>query len=460
MADIMDECDDSIGWGCPRPKFEDLLPSTPEHSDEDGPDDVDMPDIMPTTITEDSEQSIALAEGDQVANGSNRVTALKDYPLPGYDGVPQAELNQTYASKGVQQMKQFYTTWSNGEKSPNTLFVCIFTCPITGEHFACGNWENEKGVTMIGGVGWYTTKKYAMHAAAARALDCFSLRRCRGTDKSPFQRCQRQDLPYLAGDTPMLPELAPGVVLPTPFEEVAGELQQTMTFEPKKELHDWYVSYTKKLDNIGIILNDSETKNGPQKAWYTSWSNQKDFPDTRFTALFTCHLTGERFASGTLIGEEESCEENYWYHNPRRGVVPRWDEVIIENAGNDNDDYSGLERIYFVWYKSKKEAEIAAAGRAVDCLRRRDLLNDEILDVQYCREPPYSVENIPEVCKLASKWNSVPKDVELPSIQYIDRLTTKFDVPDLHTLIREDQDETYWSDRYRERRHAVESAIF
>ena len=40
------------------------------------------------------------------------------------------------------------------------------------------------------------TKKEAMNAAAARALDCFSLRECDGTEIAPSQRCE--DEPYMS----------------------------------------------------------------------------------------------------------------------------------------------------------------------------------------------------------------------------------------------------------------------
>ena len=57
-------------------------------------------------------------------------------------------------------------------------------------------------------------KKQAMNAAAAKALDCFSLRECHETEKVPTQRCE--DAPYLSQeDAPALPTLPEGISLPS-----------------------------------------------------------------------------------------------------------------------------------------------------------------------------------------------------------------------------------------------------
>ena len=57
-------------------------------------------------------------------------------------------------------------------------------------------------------------KKGAMNAAAAKALDCFSLRECHGTEAAPGRRCR--DAPYPSGgDAPALPTPPAGTGLPT-----------------------------------------------------------------------------------------------------------------------------------------------------------------------------------------------------------------------------------------------------
>ena len=71
-------------------------------------------------------------------------------PSPSYNAavelVPRAELHQFYIKEGLsngqaQTLKSYFTTWTNGAKSHELKFTCIFTCPVTGEHFACGDWR-------------------------------------------------------------------------------------------------------------------------------------------------------------------------------------------------------------------------------------------------------------------------------------------------------------------------------
>lgn len=52
-----------------------------------------------------------------------------------------------------------------------------------------------------------------MNAAAARALDCFSLRDCHRTEEKPTQLCE--DAPYLSKDDAYLPTLPSDITLPS-----------------------------------------------------------------------------------------------------------------------------------------------------------------------------------------------------------------------------------------------------
>lgn len=187
MEENLDD-DDGGGWGrprqlpfpCPRPKVTDIIANPQSGQDQN-----------------DNKYShnMDIDDGDVHAlNNERRVTAPVDYPLPGYnESTPQGELICNYASRDglnqnqIQQIKNHYTVWSNGDKPHLAKFTCIFSCPVTGEHFASGNWESEKGVSIaciIDGVWWYSRKKNAIDGAAARALDCFSLRRCIGTGRA------------------------------------------------------------------------------------------------------------------------------------------------------------------------------------------------------------------------------------------------------------------------------------
>jgi hypothetical protein len=58
-------------------------------------------------------------------------------------------------------------------------------------------------------------------------------------------------------------------------------------------------------------------------------------------------------------------------------------------------------RINLIWYKTKKEAIDAAAGRAVDCFRHRS--SDDRSHQRYCSEIPYTIENSPVVWKSVSE---------------------------------------------------------
>lgn len=75
---------------------------------------------------------------------------------------PRQELNEAYIMMGCQSqindLKQCYTTWYDEHHNPKPhekKFTCIFTCPITGEHFACGYWDNGGSIISEGGVFWY-----------------------------------------------------------------------------------------------------------------------------------------------------------------------------------------------------------------------------------------------------------------------------------------------------------------
>ena len=80
----------------------------------------------------------------------------KDYVLPGMDGVPLAELNQTYA-KTIPSLKvtDYYTVIDNGDNKC-LKFTALFTCPLTGEHFASGDWGPVENIEEIEGVYWYS----------------------------------------------------------------------------------------------------------------------------------------------------------------------------------------------------------------------------------------------------------------------------------------------------------------
>eukprot|EP00804_Cyclotella_cryptica_P029508 CCRYP_011308-RA/>CCRYP_011308-RA protein AED:0.06 eAED:0.06 QI:213/1/0.66/1/1/1/3/0/1648 len=88
---------------------------------------------------------------------------------------PRAELYQFYINKGftaeqASELKDFYTIWTNGALPHEKKYTCVFTCPISGDHFLSSNWEDVGEVDSVGRVYWFKTKKAAMSAAASYAL--------------------------------------------------------------------------------------------------------------------------------------------------------------------------------------------------------------------------------------------------------------------------------------------------
>lgn len=336
------------------------------------------------------------------------------------DTVPKQELNIHYSkmtgvtTKQVSELKsRNYTIWHNNGLPHEKKYTCVFSCPATGERFACGNWEHSKEVIAEGHVFWYQNMQLAKDAAAARALDCFSLRRCHGTDIEPGQRCV--DAPYLTAEEAPPFNLPDGVTLPemfpifatTPPGNAATQLGGSIDGPPlravsphpssseteakspalppnpiggdihgkppRKALHDWYDVYWRRA-SLSMRL--------PVKTLYVSWPNVLPCGE-RFTAVFTCPWTGERFASGKMVGEEDD---------------------YIEEKGLLGEDHEALP-VNLVWYKTKKLAENAAAGRAYDCLIHRDTCVPEPNPPTYCSEFPYLVDAVP------SDWDDASRNV-------------------------------------------------
>jgi hypothetical protein len=77
-----------------------------------------------------------------------------DYVLPGYDGAPLGELNQTY-QPNYPSLEAYWTVFDNGNPQ-SIMFTAIFTCPLTVEHFASGDFGDAEKVVRIGNVYWYS----------------------------------------------------------------------------------------------------------------------------------------------------------------------------------------------------------------------------------------------------------------------------------------------------------------
>ena len=100
---------------------------------------------------------------------------------------PRAELHRYYVkerrltSARAQELKDYYTTWTNDAKSHESKFTCIFTCPLTGEHFACGDWSNN------GGAGAVDAEDETFWYSESRSVPCS----CGLLFFAPFRRSHR-----------------------------------------------------------------------------------------------------------------------------------------------------------------------------------------------------------------------------------------------------------------------------
>jgi hypothetical protein len=299
--------------------------------------------------------------------------------------------------------------------------------------------QMNKTATKVGEVYWYNTKKLALNAAAAKALDCFSFRRCLGTDKSPWQRCI--DSPYmLATDALPLPNLPSGVILPPRVPNEA------IIHPPKHALAEHYISYLQKLKSAGFSLECLDNEMAPGKDSYTSWSNM-DCNTPLYSAIFTCHLSGERFQSGKLNGGTYK-EECMSFDKHSRMLVPC---ASFEEASCKSKDT--IVNINVIWYTTKKEAIDAAAGRAVDCLRHRLAQHRPASDHQmYCMESPYAIDDTPKAWKSVSEsaLRAIGGDL-WPSVPHEHRFTTLFDIRDIHALLESERD---WNASYKAARYS------
>ena len=99
---------------------------------------------------------------------------------------------------------------------------------------------------------------------------------------------------------------------------------------------------------------------------FVSWHCGPDH-ERYFTCIFTCPSSGEKFMCGT-------------YHDAR-------DIKITQEKVKDGDD-----TVTVVWYRRKKDAENAAAARALDCFSYREGRGEKRMSYGLCLEPPYLEE--------------------------------------------------------------------
>ena len=141
---------------------------------------------------------------------------------------------------------------------------------------------------------------------------------------------------------------------------------------------------------------------------------------------------------------------------------PHWPKISASSFSDDSLSESAAARSRLraeaLLFAPKKEAIIAAAGRALDCLRHRDSSCTYSSD-RYCRESPYTVDDAPEVWKRVCQSARGVCGIDWPSLPPEDRLTTHSGVSDLHCLLVDKYDDEYWRTRYKVRRFAASKDI-
>ena len=273
----------------------------------------------------------------------------------------------------------------NGDAPHLLKWTCTFTCPLTANTFASGQYVGADSTRFSTSMDrddcltvWFYTKKEAEHAAAARALDCLNFMEkelYKGQSSVEYYNyCL--ELPEIPSNPyPLQTKQASGSrndeekdTTNTNMADVEHELsdlnigasvslptkKQQLGFTPKQQLTQWYTSrYKVTLRKDAFVCRN----NANPKQQFLKW-----------TSTFICPLTKNAFKSGTLqISKSNDGEE----------------EPMMED-----DD---------VWFSSKKEAEHAAAARALDCLvfmnrhlENKSDPNDKNIDEYhfYCREKP------------------------------------------------------------------------
>jgi len=236
-------------------------------------------------------------------------------------------------------------------KNARFKFAGVFTNPVDGEAFiggrSGGEWKGAEyeyelievpsidGKTVM--LPCYSSKANARHAAAARAIDCISFRTTDGEET--YGMCI--DQPY------MDPAEAPSM----PVAATAGTTGRNMPPSPKAQLQQYYQDRFLVFESIG--------------KYFYSFDNGDDQHQLH-TSVFINPTNGtERFGCGRYGGNGQS---------------PSY-ETTLEDA-----DGRGTS-VEVVWYKRKKDAEHAAAARALDCIRLRD--SDPSLYPKLCSETPY-----------------------------------------------------------------------
>lgn len=158
--------------------------------------------------------------------------------------------------------------------------------------------------------------------------------------------------------------------------------------QPKQAIQVWY---KRKYKHLEYRANE----------YFQSW--HRGPPHERyFTSIFTCPVTGEKFLSGTfgdklsMMIQEEPVR--------RRQSSNEMSSASNEEGGDDR------MMISVCWYRKKRDAEYAAAARALDSLTYREGNGQKHMSYGLCEEGPYLVDD--DIDRKFLIPESAPEDIE------------------------------------------------
>ena len=319
------------------------------------------------------------------------------------------EYKHRWAVEGKKDLANFdfdkCYTFNKMELDGKTLYHATFTCPETGCTFESGTPAGSQDfpnilesandfITFMGRSGdsstaqsrnFYASKGFAKNAAAARAIDCLSLReyRLQNGEDSPME--EGTDVFRICAEEPFVPQasLSTSSVISLPVS--SGDKTEGYFMSPKSRKFTTPVDFIQTSTSqfhrdlyLSIVAENAGSRGSIVELFSevlkeivpNSYEDPIEGPtsSTWLTARYTDPVSGVVFRSGTL---------------------PDYETRIIGDE---------------VYYKGKRECLQAAAARAIDCLSLREFrkrngdeanpASDEVF--RLCEEEPYgNFEDVP-----------------------------------------------------------------
>lgn len=180
---------------------------------------------------------------------------------------------------------------------------------------------------------------------------------------------------------------------------------------PKQALYKWYEAYWRRINKTSFTLSHSSAaRRVPEKDSFSTWSNMlaKSKSSTKlFTSVFVCPWTGERFLSGKLVDKQMECLEQDFDLKTEGSKEVQTKTLIwyrefmlafLQMLFFINCIPLVIRRVFASSAGTKKDAENAAAGRALDCFYFRSSNKESVTvleSTKYCTDPPYGADDSP-----------------------------------------------------------------